>query len=193
MGSSPARVAILDDYQNVGLTTADWSSLKDRVSIDVFHDTLHDEDALVERLHSYPIICAMRERTKFPASLLSRLTNLKLIATTGMGNRGIDIEAAQEKGIVVCGTYGRGDSTIEQIWALILSAVRYIVVEDANVKRGNERWQTVVPVGLNGKTLGLLGAGRLGSQTAAVHPIPVTLDLRSIDDLFRYRSLRHLK
>jgi len=111
---------------------------------------------------------AQCERTKFTASLLDRLPNLKLIATTGPFNRGIDTEHAKSKGISVSGTGGAGNPTLEHIWALILATVRHIVEEDANVKRGKPQWQTVVPTGLAGKTLGLLGLGRLGSQVAQI-------------------------
>ena len=95
MSPTLPRVAILDDYQKVAFTFADWSALKGRVAIDVFTDTISDEDALVARLEPYNVICAMRERTKFRASLLNRLPNLKFIATTGMVNRGIDVAYAK--------------------------------------------------------------------------------------------------
>ncbi|KDR84880.1 hypothetical protein GALMADRAFT_54008 [Galerina marginata CBS 339.88] len=166
--ASPVRVAILDDYQNVALKSADWSPLKGKVAIDVFADTLADEDALVQRLKDYEIICAMRERTKFPRSLLNRLPNLRLLATTGMRNLGIDSVHAKEKGIVVSGTGAGGNATLEHIWALILATVRYITVEDAHVKAGNPQWQSTMPLGLSGKTLGLVGVGRLGTQTAKI-------------------------
>ncbi|KAL0951328.1 hypothetical protein HGRIS_008033 [Hohenbuehelia grisea] len=162
------RVCILDDYQKVGLQSADWSSLKDQVSVDVFSDTLADEDALAARLEPYEIVCAMRERTKFPASLLDRLPNLRLIATTGPMNAGIDVKHAKAKGIVVSGTGGKGNSTLEHIWALLLSSVRHIAHDDYNTKSGIAQWQTRIPVGLAGRTLGLIGVGRLGSQTAKV-------------------------
>lgn len=162
------RVAILDDYQKVAFKFADWSSLKDRVSVDVYSETLTDEDALAARLEPYTIICAMRERTKFTASLLDRLPNLKFIATTGLQNRGIDVAHARSKGVVVSGTQGGGNSTLEHIWALILATARHIAVEDAGVKAKRQLWQTTIPIGLYGKTLGLVGVGRLGTVTAKV-------------------------
>jgi 26S proteasome regulatory subunit N2 len=110
----------------------------------------------------------MRERTKFRASLLDRLPNLKLIATTGMRNAAIDIEYAKDKGIMVSGAIGKGDSTIEHIWALILATARYLVTEDRNMKESKMQWQSTVPMGLSGRTLGLVGVGRLGSRTAKV-------------------------
>ncbi|KIK70882.1 hypothetical protein GYMLUDRAFT_66097 [Collybiopsis luxurians FD-317 M1] len=131
-------------------------------------DTLADEDDLVKRLEPYEIVCAMRERTKFFSSLLDRLPNLKLIATTGMVNRGIDVAYCKRKGIYVSGTGGGGNSTVELIWALIMSVTRYIVTEHMNIKSRNPQWQTVVPMGLSGATLGLIGAGRLGSAVAKI-------------------------
>jgi phosphoglycerate dehydrogenase-like enzyme len=164
------RVAILDDYQQVALTSADWSPLKHRVEINVFTDIIASEDALVDRLVSYTIICAMRERTKFTASLLDRLPNLKFIATTGARNAGIDVAHAKTKGILVSGTsiFHAGNSTLEHIWALILASARFLVLEDANIKAMKPQWQSVIPLGLSGRTLGLVGVGRLGAQTAAV-------------------------
>jgi len=162
------RAAILDDYQQVAFKNADWSRVNSKIAIDVFTDTIADQDALVERLLPYTIICAMRERTKFPASLLDRLPNLRLIATTGPRNLGIDVAHAKAKGIVVSGTSGAGNSTLEHIWALILATARFIVAEDANVKANKPQWQSTMPLGLSGRTLGLIGVGGLGTQTAMV-------------------------
>lgn len=168
MSEELVKVAVLDDYQRVSHTFVDWSILQGRVKVDTFSETLHDEDALVERLKPYTIVCAMRERTKFPGSLLDRLPNLKLIATTGMWNAGIDIAHAKTKGVVVSGTGSGGNSTLEQIWALILGTARYLTLEDTGVKAKRQLWQSTIPIGLAGKTLGLVGVGRLGSQTAKV-------------------------
>lgn len=168
MSTGLIPVAILDDYQDVAFKFADWSSIRDRLSIDSFPETTADEDTLAERLKPYTIICAMRERTKFPASLLDRLPNLKFIATTGPFNAGIDIAHARSKGIVVSGTGGGGNSTLEHIWALILATARHIVIEDARVKAGAELWQVTIPMGLVGRTLGLVGVGHLGSATGKV-------------------------
>ncbi|KAJ7487491.1 D-isomer specific 2-hydroxyacid dehydrogenase [Mycena galericulata] len=166
--TSVLRVAILDDYQSAALKFADWSPIKDRVSVDVFSDTIADEDLLVKRLADYEIICAMRERTKFSSELMDRLPKLRLIATTGMRNRAIDTEHAKKAGITVSGTLSPSASTLEHIWAMILSTMRHIVTEDANIKAKNPQWQTLVPAGLSGKTLGLIGVGKLGSQTATI-------------------------
>lgn len=166
--SGSTKVAILDDYQHVAFTMADWSSLHDKITVDVYDETLADEDALVRRLEPYPVICAMRERTKFPASVLDRLPNLKLIATTGMWNAGIDVAHAKKKGITVSGTGGAGNSTTEHIWALLLATARHIALDDAEVKARRQLWQTTIPIGLSGKTLGLVGVGKLGAATAKV-------------------------
>ena len=162
------RVAILDDYQRVAFTRADWSSIQDKIAVDVFDETLHDEGLLAQRLQPYSIICAMRERTKFTASLIDKLPNLKLIATTGMVNRGIDVAHAKKKGIFVSGTGGGGNSTLEHIWALLLATVRYVAHDDADVKARKPLWQSYIPLGLSGRTLGLVGAGNLGSATGKV-------------------------
>ena len=166
------RVAILDDYQHVAFSSADWSPISDRIKCDVFDETLSDENKLAERLQPYSIICAMRERTKFTASLIDRLPNLKFIATTGTRNRGIDVEYARKKGVIVSGTLGKGTSTLEHIWALILSTARYVALEHRNIVNGSSRWQTHIPLGLLGRTLGLIGAGQLGAATAKVSLMP---------------------
>jgi lactate dehydrogenase-like 2-hydroxyacid dehydrogenase len=135
------RLAILDDYQNVALSMANWDSLKSAVDIQVFHDTLSAEDAVVERLHDFEIVVAMRERTPFRRSLLERLPKLKLLVTTGMVNASIDVKAAAELGITVCGTRSSSYSTMELAWGLILSLARSIPREDAGMRNGG--WQTL--------------------------------------------------
>ena len=160
------RVAILDDYQNVAMSMADWSSLPAGVSAEAFSDHLADEDAVARRLAPFEIAVAMRERTPFPRSLLERLPNLRLLVTTGMRNAAIDVVAASELGVLVCGTNGLAQPTAELTWGLILALARRIPTEDAAAKRG--AWQTTVGVGVHGKTLGVMGLGRLGSQVALV-------------------------
>ncbi|KAF8523059.1 D-isomer specific 2-hydroxyacid dehydrogenase [Hysterangium stoloniferum] len=162
------RVAILDDYQGVALTSADWSAVQAKAQVDVFRDTISGEAELVKRLEPYAVVCTMRERTKITASLLDKLPNLKLITTTGMANRSIDLKATAAKDITVVGSGGKGNSTLEHIWALILAVTRRVVVEDANIKTGKPQWQSEVPTGLSGKTLSLLGVGRFGSQVAQI-------------------------
>lgn len=160
------RVAILDDYQGVYREYADWSMLDGRVEVTSFADHLSDEAALVDRLRDFPIVVAMRERTPFPRSILEQLPNLELLVTTGPFNAAIDIDVAAQRGITVCGTGGVAFNTSEHTWALILACARHIPTEDRNVKSGG--WMTTVGTDLHGRTLGLLGAGRLGAAVAKV-------------------------
>jgi phosphoglycerate dehydrogenase-like enzyme len=162
----PIRVAILDDYQHVARRLADWSSLPAGSEVSVFHDHLSDEAAIAARLAPFEAIVAMRERTPFPRSLLSQLPALRLLVTTGMRNASIDLRAAAESGITVSGTDGLSYPTAELTWGLILALVRHIPAEDRALRAGN--WQTSVGVGLQGKTLGVLGLGRLGTQVARI-------------------------
>jgi phosphoglycerate dehydrogenase-like enzyme len=159
------RLAILDDYQNVALTMADWEGLRPSVQIQIFRDTLKNEDAVAERLRDFEIIVAMRERTAFRRSLLERLPKLKLLVTTGMVNASIDKKAAAEQGIIVSGTTSLRHPTAELTWGLMLALARNITREDAGMRKG--AWQTTVGVSLHGKVLGILGLGKLGSQVAA--------------------------
>src|SRR4026208_1225858 len=160
------KIAVLDDYQNVARESADWSVLRDRVDIAVFQNHLADPDAVVERLLPFDVVCAMRERTPLPRPVIERLPNLKLIASTGPGNASIDIAAAGEHGIAVVHTGYRPDPTIELTWALILASARHLVTESNAVRSGG--WQQTVGADLRGKTLGILGLGRIGSQVARV-------------------------
>ena len=160
------KIAVLDDYQNVALETADWSVLRDRADIAVFQDHLADPDALIERLLPFDVVCVMRERTPLPRNVIERLPNLKLIASTGPGNASIDVAAAGGHGISVVHTGYRPDPTIELTWALILASARHIVTESNSVRTGG--WQQTVGMDLRGKTLALLGLGRIGSQVARI-------------------------
>ena len=134
------KVAILDDYQNVALELADWSSVASRAEITVFNDHVADPDAVVARLLPFDVICVMRERTPLPREVIERLPRLKLIASTGSRNASIDIAAAQERGIRVTGTGYRSTPTIEMTWALILASARHLVRESNSVRDGG--WQT---------------------------------------------------
>jgi len=160
------RVAVLDDYQNVASQMTDWSVLPSDVQVQVFRDHLADPQEVAQRLRGFEIVMAMRERTPFPRRLLEELPQLKLLVTTGMRNASIDIEAAQDLGITVCGTRGVPYPTAELTWALILALVRRVPQEDKATRAG--QWQVSVGEGLNGKVLGLLGLGNLGSQVATV-------------------------
>src|SRR5580658_2139373 len=160
------KIAVLDDYQNVALESADWSVLRDRADIAVFQNHLAAPDALVERLLPFDVVCVMRERTPLPRNVIERLPNLKLIASTGIGNASIDVAAADDHGIAVIYTRYRSDPTIEFTWALILASARHIVKESNSVRSGG--WQQTVGTDLRGKTLGVLGLGRVGSQVARI-------------------------
>jgi phosphoglycerate dehydrogenase-like enzyme len=160
------RVAILDDYQEAALHLADWQSLHPRAQMTAFSDHLDDLDALAARLHTFEAIVAMRERTPFRAALLERLPNLRLLITTGMRNASIDVAAARARGVTVCGTRGIGTPTAELAWGLILALMHHIPHEDRSMREGG--WQTTLGIGLEGKTLGVLGLGRLGTQVAKV-------------------------
>lgn len=161
-----ARVALLDDYQGVALRMADWKSLPAGTEVVAFPDHLADENALAARLADFDIVMAMRERTPFTRSLLERLPKLRLLITAGMRNASIDMKAAVERGVLVCGTSGLPYPTAELAWGLILGLMRRIPAEDRATREG--RWQTSLGLGLNGKTLGVLGLGTLGSRVARV-------------------------
>src|SRR5260221_8248413 len=128
------KIAVLDDYQNVALRSADWSVLRGRADIAVFHDHLSDPDALIERLLHFDVVCVMRERTPLPRNIIERLPDLKLIASTGTGNASIDVAAASEHGIAVVHTGYRSDPTIEFTWALILASARQTVTESTSAR-----------------------------------------------------------
>ena len=160
------KLAILDDYQGVALEMADWSTLPNDIKISVFRDTLADVDAVADRLAPFEILAAMRERTPFPRPLFEKLPNLKLLVTTGMRNGAIDMKAAADHGVTVCGTAGNTESTVEMIWALIQAVVRRLPQQDKAAREG--KWQTGVGWTLAGRTIGLVGLGRLGARTAAI-------------------------
>jgi phosphoglycerate dehydrogenase-like enzyme len=160
------RVAILDDYQNVALDLADWSSVAGRAEITVFNDHVADPEALVERLLPFDVICVMRERTPLPRGIIERLPQLKLIASTGRRNASIDMAAAEERAIRVTATGYRSTPTIEMTWALILASARQIVRESNSVRAGS--WQTSIGRELDGQVLGVLGLGNIGGQVARI-------------------------
>ena len=160
------RVAILDDYQETALRLADWASLHPEVQITAINAHIADGEALAKRLHDCDAVVAMRERTPFPAALFQRLPNLKLLITAGMRNAAIDLAAAEARGVTVCGTDMLPYPTAELAWGLILAFVRKIAREDRAMREG--RWQTTIGTGLKGKTLGLLGLGKLGAQVGAI-------------------------
>jgi phosphoglycerate dehydrogenase-like enzyme len=161
------RCAVLDDYQNVALSMADWTTVTSDVEVTVFTDRLDDEAAVAKALQGYGIVCIMRERTPFPRSLIEKLPDLKLLVTTGLRNAAIDVGAAKERGITVCGTDGAKHPTAELAIGLLIDLARNISVENARMKAG-EPWQATVGADLYGHTLGLLGLGNLGQRVARV-------------------------
>ena len=158
------KIAILDDYQNVASSLADWDSLAAEVV--VFTSAFAGGYDAVRALAGFDVLVAMRERTPFPAGVLERLTALRLLVSTGPANAAIDVAAARRHGITVCGTGYESHPAIEHTWALILGAARNLPAEAESMRSGG--WQVTVGEGLHGKTLGLLGLGRVGSGVARV-------------------------
>ena len=172
------QVAILDDYQQVALASADWSEVRKLGEIHVFAQHIGRTDALVAALEPYDVIVAMRERTPFDAERLGQLPRLKLLVTTGMANAAIDLDAAAARGITVCGTAGSSSSTAELTWGLILALLRHIPEEDRQMKIAGGAggaalgvgggWQQTVGIGLHGKRLGVVGLGHQGRRVAEI-------------------------
>jgi phosphoglycerate dehydrogenase-like enzyme len=157
--------AILDDYQDVARTIADWRPLSGKVDVHVFRDHYFDRAALADALQRFDIVVVMCERTAFDAQLFERLPNLKLLVTTGLRNASIDLAAAAKRGVTVCGTESSVGSTSELAWGLIFSVLRNIPAEVAHFRNGG-RWQTGLGRGVHGKTLGVVGVGNLGARAA---------------------------
>jgi phosphoglycerate dehydrogenase-like enzyme len=160
------KIAILDDYQGAALESANWAAVRDRADILVFQDHVADPEALIERLMPFDIVCVMRERTPLTRDVIERLPNLRLIASTGPANSAIDVAAATDHRIAVVHTGYHSDPTVELTWALILASARNIVTEVISVRAGG--WQRTVGMDLRGKTLGILGLGRIGSEVARI-------------------------
>ncbi len=159
------RIAVLDDYQGTVLSLPYWSRLSGRAAMDVFRDTVSSEDELARRLTPYEILVLIRERTRFPASLIARLPALELLALTGRNSGQVDAAAATARGVLITETEGSGVAAIELTIGLLLATVRSIPQEDRALREG--RWQMGLGVELSGKTLGILGLGRIGSRIAA--------------------------
>jgi phosphoglycerate dehydrogenase-like enzyme len=157
-------VTVLDDYQGVALSSADWSPVTATHRVDVVREHIADPDALVRRLAGSEVVVAMRERTPFPAAVLDRLPELRLLVTTGMRNAAIEIEAARACGITVCGTSGSTNAVPELTIGMMIALTRNFAQEDAAVRAGG--WQHTIGPGLSGATLGVLGLGRLGVPVA---------------------------
>jgi len=164
----PYRCAILDDYQNVALKLADWSKITKDVEITTFTEAVRRNDAdTIRELKDFDIVVMMRERTRFPRAVIDGLPKLKLLITTGAYNASIDMKACQERGIVVSGTGGFGNPTTGITFGLILELTRRIGWEHARLKAGVP-WQATLGMDVEGKTLGVLGLGKLGARAAGV-------------------------
>lgn len=161
------RCAVLDDYQGVALSSADWSPLADRVDVRVLREHLTDPDALVAAVEDCEILVVMRERTPLDAELLGRLPRLRLVVTSGMRNASIDLTAAAALGITVCGTASSSEPPAELTWALILGLARQVRAEAQALREGGP-WQSTVGADLSGRTLGLVGLGKIGGRVARV-------------------------
>ncbi|MFN3459653.1 MAG: D-2-hydroxyacid dehydrogenase family protein [Oceanibaculum sp.] len=159
------RCAVLDDYQQVALKMADWSALKGRVEVTVFDRFMADDPALAETLAPFDIICIMRERTPFRRELFAKLPNLKLLVTTGARNAAIDLPAAKEHDVTVCGTEVHGHPTAELALGMMLALARHIPSESRRLAEQG-LWQSSIGIDLKDRTLGVLGLGRLGSRLA---------------------------
>jgi D-3-phosphoglycerate dehydrogenase len=159
------RCAILDDYLNLALSVADWSELSDRVDVTVFNQPFRSSEAAASALKDFEIICAMRERTPFPRALFAALPKLKLLITSGMRNAAIDMEAAKDHKVVLCGTQWSRDPTAPLTMGLILELTRNIGRENARMHAG-EPLQKYVGMEIEGRTLGVLGLGKLGGKVS---------------------------
>ncbi|MGW2072467.1 D-2-hydroxyacid dehydrogenase family protein [Streptomyces sp. NPDC001953] len=161
------RCAVLDDFQQVATTVADWSALADRVDVVSFAEHFADEDALAEALAEFDIVVTLRERVPFPGSLFARLPRLQVLVASGMRNTVIDHAAAQAHGVTVCGTASSSAPPVELTWALLLGLARGIV-EESNALRDGGPWQSTVGADLHGRRLGLLGLGKIGGRVARI-------------------------
>src|SRR5271163_418750 len=160
------RIAVLDDYQNVALSLADWSALDERANVTVFNDHLVDSNAIVERLQPFDIVCVMRERTPMTRTIIERLPKLRMIASTGSRNASIDLKAAEERSVQVVHTGYTSTPTIELTWALILGSARNLVAENGSLRSGG--WPRFIGEDMAGRTLGVLGLGNVGGAVAQI-------------------------
>ncbi|MDO8875331.1 MAG: D-2-hydroxyacid dehydrogenase family protein [Pseudolabrys sp.] len=161
------KAAILDDYQGVATSLADWSAVAKDVEIKVFDKPFASQAEAIKALQGFAIIAGMRERTPFPRAVLEALPDLKLLITTGAKNNSFDVKAAAERGITVCGTGTAGNPTVGIVFGLMLELTRHIGFENARMKAG-ESWQITIGQDLEGLTLGIVGLGKLGQRVAAI-------------------------
>lgn len=162
----PVQVAVLDDYQEVARLFGPWEVLGDAVEVTAFHDHMSNDGVLRDLLADFEVVVAMRERTPFTAKRLADLPELRLLVTTGMGNAAIDMGAARELGVTVCGTGSLPSPTAELTWGLIIALTRNIPEEDRRIREGG--WQRTIGPELAGRTLGIVGLGKLGRRVAAI-------------------------
>lgn len=162
------RIAVLDDYQRVAMARNDWAKLPADCAVETFQSAFSGLQETAAALSDFDVVCLMRERTPFPRALLASLPRLRCLVTTGLGNASVDLAAARDHGVAVCHTRSgpTGYTTCELAWGLILSASRSLQLEDRRIREGC--WQTTIGPMLYGKTLGLLGLGRLGARMAAI-------------------------
>ena len=158
------NVAVIDDYQDIARSLAGWGQLD--ADVRFFHRHEANEDALIAQLQPFDVVCIMRERTPFPRRVIASLPKLRLLVTSGMRNASVDLDAARERGVTVCGTNVRGGDTHELTWGLILALVRGIVREDRELRAG--RWQSALGIQLSGKVLGVVGLGHIGAAMARI-------------------------
>ena len=161
------KAAVLDDYQNVASRMANWHKLRDKIRFEFFNEHLIDESEISDRFSKFDILILNRERTPFLSSQLKGLPNLKLLLTSGHRNFSIDVKTANERGVTVCGTDMISFSTPELAWGLMLSLARQIPMEDQLLRAGGY-WQTTVGISLRGRTLGIVGLGKLGAPMAKI-------------------------
>jgi phosphoglycerate dehydrogenase-like enzyme len=159
------RIAVLDDYQGVALRHGPWTDVTG-AEVTTFREHLLDPGELARRLQGFDVLVAMRERTELTREVLAKLPALRLLVTTGMHNSAVDMAAAVELGITVCGTQSDASGPAELTWGLILGLARHLVAEDASIRQGG--WQQTLGLGLRGRTLGVIGAGRIGGRVARV-------------------------
>jgi phosphoglycerate dehydrogenase-like enzyme len=168
--SNTVKVAVLDDWQGVARANADWAKLEARADVTFFADAFADEDDAVAKLADYDIVLSMRERTPLPGSLINRLPKLRMLGMTGARNASLDTAACTARGIPVCSTQGGGyadSATAELALGLLIAAARGIPKGDANMRSGRFQQEVPVGIGLAGKTMGVMGLGRLGGYMAS--------------------------
>jgi phosphoglycerate dehydrogenase-like enzyme len=158
------RIAVLDDFQGVAEELADWDRLRPEFDVELHRDHVSGENAVVQRLQGCSVVVVMRERTPLTRGVIERLSDLRLVVTTGARNAAIDLAACRERGITVCGTSGSGQSTAELTIGMIIAVTRHVAAEHDAVRSG--RWQHTLGPGLSGHTLGVIGLGRLGAEVA---------------------------